>query len=34
MNFNIFLGLSENEYFWGIKILWISFGVITILDYI
>ena len=25
MNFNIFLGFQKNEFFWGIKILWIFF---------
>ena len=27
-----FLGGQKNEYFWGLKILWICFGVITKLD--
>ena len=31
--FQYFGGLTENEYFWGIKILWIFFGVITKLDW-
>ena len=25
MNFNIFWGFQKNEYFWGMKILWIFF---------
>ena len=25
---------QKNEYFWGMKILWIFFGVVTKLDYI
>ena len=29
LNFNTFEGFQKNEYFWGMKILWISFGVIT-----
>ena len=31
-NFNIFEGFQKNDNFWGIKILWIFFGVITKLD--
>ena len=27
-------GLRKTEYFWGMKILWIFFGIITKLDYI
>ena len=34
LNFIIFWGFQKNRYFWGIKILWIFFGVITKLDYI
>ena len=26
LNFNIFWGFQKNEYFWGIKILWIFWG--------
>ena len=26
LNFNIFGGFQKNEYFWGMKILWIFFG--------
>ena len=29
LNFNTFKGFQKNENFWGMKILWISFGVIT-----
>ena len=32
LNFYIFWGFQKNEYFWGTKILWIFFGVITKLD--
>ena len=34
LNLTIFRGFQKNEYFWGTKILWIFFGVITKLDYI
>ena len=34
LNFNIFGGFQRNDYFGGMKILWIFFGVITKLDYI
>ena len=27
--FQYFFGFQKNEYFWGMKILWIFFGVIT-----
>ena len=33
LNFNIFGGFQKTEYFGGMKILWIFFGVITKLDY-
>ena len=34
LNFNIFVGLQKTEYFGGMKILWIFFGVIIKSDYI
>ena len=34
LNFNIFGGVQKNEYFCGMKILWIFLGAITKLDYI
>ena len=33
-NFNIFGVFKKNEYFGGMKILWIFLGVVTKLDYI
>ena len=32
--FQYLFGFLENEYFWGMTILWTFFGVITKLDYI
>ena len=34
LNFIILGGFQKTNYFWGMKILWIFFGVITKLDYI
>ena len=34
LNINIFGGFQKNDYFRGMKILWIFFAVITKLDYI